>query len=66
MDRGAWLATVHGVAKIWTRLKHTHTIHEPIYINIYIYMYIAVLKIISNTIIYFIKPLHGNKDNLGV
>ena len=28
MDRGAWQATVHGVAKSWTRLsthKHTHT-----------------------------------------
>ena len=48
------------------------TIYKPmcvcvcIYIYTYIYMYIAVLKIISNSIIYFIKPLHGNKDNLGV
>jgi len=27
MDRGAWLATVHGVTKSWTRLKrlNTHT-----------------------------------------
>ena len=28
MDRGAWWATVHGIAKSWTRLKqliHTHT-----------------------------------------
>ena len=32
MDRGAWQATVHGVAKSWTRLRdfthtqtHTHT-----------------------------------------
>ena len=26
MDRGAWLATVHGVAQSWTRLStHTHT-----------------------------------------
>ena len=27
MDRGAWQATVHGVAKSWTRLKrlNTHT-----------------------------------------
>ena len=24
MDRGAWWATVHGVAKSWTRLR-THT-----------------------------------------
>ena len=28
VDRGAWLATVHGVAKSWTQLSvcvHTHT-----------------------------------------
>ena len=26
MDRGAWRATVHGVAKSWTQLStHTHT-----------------------------------------
>ena len=25
MDRGAWLATVHGVAKSWTRLKRLST-----------------------------------------
>ena len=33
MDRGAWPATVHGVAKHWTQLKqlsmHTHTFHKP-------------------------------------
>ena len=30
IDRGAWSATVHGVAKSWIRLKqqHTHT-HTP-------------------------------------
>ena len=32
MDRGAWKATVHGVAKSWTQLKrlsmHAHT-HKP-------------------------------------
>ena len=31
MDRGAWVATVHGVAKSWTQLKllrsHTHKRH---------------------------------------
>ena len=34
MDRGAWWATVYGVAKSWTRLsdKHTHThTHTHIY-----------------------------------
>ena len=25
MDRGAWLATVHGVTKSWTRLSDSHT-----------------------------------------
>ena len=25
MDRGAWRATVHGVPKSRTRLRHTHT-----------------------------------------
>ena len=35
MDRGAWWAIVHGVAKSWTRLSdsphthtHTHTLEE--------------------------------------
>jgi len=26
MDRGAWWATVHGVAKSWTRLSNSHFI----------------------------------------
>ena len=32
MDRGAWWATVHGVAKIWTRLKplSMHTYPEGV------------------------------------
>src|SRR5574337_1229534 len=25
MERGAWRATVHGVAKSWTKHTHTHT-----------------------------------------
>ena len=25
MDRGAWWAAVHGVAKSWTQLKQQHT-----------------------------------------
>ena len=30
MDRGAWRATVHGVAKSWTQLtKHAQTHYEP-------------------------------------
>ena len=34
MDRGAWLATVNGVAKSWTRLKwlSTHILWIPMYI----------------------------------
>ena len=27
MDRGAWQATIHGVAKSWTRLKQLSTAH---------------------------------------
>ena len=26
MDRGAWWATIHGVAKSWTRLSDFHTL----------------------------------------
>ena len=32
MDRGAWEATVHGVAKSWTWLTHTHT-HTHTYLQ---------------------------------
>ena len=50
MDRGAWSATVHGVARVQYHLltkqqyTHTHT-HTPLYIYIYkmcvcIYIYI--------------------------
>ena len=38
MDRGVWSATLHGVAKSWTRLKilnmHTHT-HTHTYTHIH-------------------------------
>ena len=31
MDRGAWWATVRGVAERWTRLStHTHTGHSSV------------------------------------
>ena len=35
MDRGAWWATVHGVAKsrIWQQLTHTHTTLDIIFIS---------------------------------
>ena len=40
MDRGAWQATVHGVAKNQTRLSTAqHIIYIYIYVYIYIYMY---------------------------
>ena len=29
MDRGAWWATVHGVAGSWTTQTHTHRAHKP-------------------------------------
>ena len=31
MDRGAWQATVHGVAKSWTQLSDQHTHKKHIY-----------------------------------
>ena len=31
MDRGAWWATVHGVAKSWTRLKRLSTHAHSVY-----------------------------------
>ena len=30
MDRGAWLATVHGVAKSQTQLSDQHTLSEQV------------------------------------
>ena len=30
MDRRAWQATVHRVAKSWTRLKQLSTAHRPV------------------------------------
>ena len=32
MDRGAWRATVHGVAKSWTQLS-THATTQRVYVN---------------------------------
>ena len=31
MDRGAWRATVHGVAKNWPQLSNTFTFFNPIH-----------------------------------
>ena len=46
LDRGAWLATVHGVTKSQTRLSdwiHTHTqIHIHMYICIYTHIHIRI------------------------
>ena len=47
MDRGIWRATVHRVAKSWTRLKsfsmHAHTyIHTHTHIYVYVYIYVCV------------------------
>ena len=33
MDRGAWWATVHGVAKSWTRLSNFTSLHMSVYIK---------------------------------
>ena len=51
MHRGAWWATVHGVAKSWTRLsdqrtqKHTHA-------HIYILLVLFLWRILTNTLPY--------------
>ena len=57
MDRGAWQATVHGVAKSWIQLSdstkaHEHnkgyvwvsTYTEKGYVCVYIYIYIYIYK----------------------
>ena len=31
MDRGAWWATFHGVAKSWTVLNNSHNLHPYLY-----------------------------------
>ena len=36
MDRGAWRATVHGVAKSWTQLSYFHFHWDIKYTNIHI------------------------------
>ena len=38
MDRDAWQATIHGVAKSWTQLSNQYT-HTCVYIPINIYIY---------------------------
>ena len=41
MDRGAWRAIIHRVAKSWTQLKQLSThIHTHIHTHVYVYMYI--------------------------
>ena len=42
MDGGAWWATVHGVAKSWTRLSDFTFTFTMMYILFYIYIYIYV------------------------
>ena len=45
MDRGAWWATIHRVAKSWIRLKrlgtHTHT-HTLYYVAVHFFLYTVV------------------------
>ena len=47
MDRGAWWATVHGMAKSWTQLNmhtHTHT-HTHIHAHDYNQVFIGVVAV---------------------
>ena len=36
MDRGAWWATVHGVAKSQTRLSDFYTFHVPLLLDSFV------------------------------
>ena len=62
MDRGAWRAPVHGVAKSWTRLNtltHTHTTEPCLWIHTILppahQHYISIFFLISETKLYTIK-----------
>ena len=47
MDRGAWWATVHGVAKSWTQLKRLST-HSPV-IQMHLSRRAELLAVIRHT-----------------
>ena len=50
MDRGAWQATVYGIANSWTqlRIEQLSTAHiQQSYIYIYIYMYVYISSVQS-------------------
>ena len=58
MDRGAWQATVHGVAKSWTWLSHFHTlcnwIHQSSPLNISYYFKLWKVIIYPKILFYFL------------
>ena len=60
MDRGAWRATVHGVAKSWTRLKQLSThvsIKKAKYpFKLREYIYTHILRCILYLIIHVYEP----------
>ena len=55
MDRGAWWAIAHGVAKSWTWLRNYHFSYVCVYIHVYvrvcvymyIYTYVCIYKVES-------------------
>ena len=51
MDRGVWWATVHGVAKSWTRLKRL-SMHTCVYKLYNVYKYIISKHIVNIIIAY--------------
>ena len=53
MDKGAWQATVHGVAKRWTWLATEHT-HTHVYVYTRVYIYICIY-----THIYITEHIHS-------
>ena len=67
MDRGAWRATVHGLAKSWTRLSDSaqnNTSPSPLplpFLNSIIFGLGHFGSLIFTSIIILINPIHCNK-----
>ena len=59
MDRGAWWATAHEVAKSWTQLN-THT-HTSIYDKNEVILYMLVYNLVLSTQQYPMKMFHINE-----
>ena len=52
MDRGAWWATVQGVAKSWTQLsmhEHTHTHTHTLILSLHEFNYMNIIHMIFSS-----------------